>query len=233
MLIGWEYHVNDKTLKSYIMKTKTIFILFFLILIYPLKAQQKGETPSHYIFPEFTRGIIKLRTGQVRELSLNYNSVTEEMVFDNNGQKMALADPMSIDTITIQGRKFIPSQNIFYEIILELPVPLLIHHVTTLRSPGKPAGYGTTSETSAITQTSTLVSSRRIYEIKLPGEYEVTPEPEFMIKQNSRFYKVANSNQLIKYFPEKKEAIKEFVKKNKTNFKKSEDMKKLIEFCNK
>jgi hypothetical protein len=215
------------------MKTKTTFILLFLILIFPLKAQQKGVNPSHYIFPEFTRGTIKLKTGQVRELSLNYNSVTEEMVFDNNGQKMALADPMSIDTITIQGRKFIPCQNIFYEIILDLPVPLVIHHFSNLISPGKPAGYGTTSESSAITQTSTLVSSRRIYEIKLPVEYEVVPAPEFMIKYNSKCYKVSNSNQLIKYFPEKKEAIKEFVKKNKTNFKKSEDLKQLIEFCNK
>jgi hypothetical protein len=215
------------------MKTKIIFILFFLILINPLNAQKKAETISHYIFPEFNRGIIKLKTGQVNEMNLNYNSVTEEMVFDSNGRKMAIADPMSIDTITIQGRKFIPFQNIFYEVILESPVPLLIHHTATVISPGQPSGYGTTSQTSAISQKSSLVASRGIYEIHLPGEYEVTPEPEFMIKQNSKIYKVSNSNQVIKYFPEKKEAIKEFVKKNKTNFKKSEDMKKLIDFCNK
>jgi len=68
--------------------------------------------------------------------------------------------------------------------------------------------------------------------MKLPDDYRVSPETEYVIKKD-KFYKISNANQVVKYFPEKKEAIREFVKKNKTNFKKTEDMKRLIEFCNK
>jgi hypothetical protein len=214
---------------------KSIILIFLVLFAVPhfLYSQDDDKGLSHYIFPEFRKGKIKFKNLQVTEMMLNYNSVTEEMIFDSNGKKLAIADPMSIDTIRIQGRKFIPTQNIFYEVILESWVPLLIRHTATVISPGKPSGYGTTSQTSAITQKSSLVASRGIYEIHLPGEYEVTPETEFMIKQDSKIYKISNSNQVIKYFPEKKEAIREFVKKNRTSFKKSEDMKMLIDFCNK
>jgi len=222
----------DKPFKDYKMKTRIITILLFLFITFPMAAQKGGKEVSHYIFPEFTTGTIKFKTGQVKVVSLNYNSVTEEMIFDSNGKHLAIADPMSIDTITILGRQFIPYQNIFYEVVEVLPVPLLIHHAATLIPPGRPAGYGSTSETSSITENSSIISSGKVYDMNLPADYRVNPETEFMIKTD-KLYKIYNVNQVVKYFPEKNAAIKEFVKKNKTNFKKIEDMKQLIEFCNK
>jgi hypothetical protein len=214
------------------MKTKTISILLFLLFTFSLAAQKEGKEVSHYLFPEFTRGTIKFKTGQVQFISLNYNSVTEEMIFNSNGNNLAIADPMSIDTITILGRQFIPYQKIFYEVVEVLPVPLLIHHTANVIPPGKQAGYGSTSETSSITERSSFISSGKVYDMKLPDDYRVSPETEYVIKKD-KFYKISNVNQVVKYFPEKKEAIREFVKKNKTNFKKTEDMKQMIEFCNK
>jgi hypothetical protein len=216
---------------------KKSIIIFLLVLfaaprfIYSQDVDAKNL--SHYIFPEFRKGTIKFKNLQVQEMMLNYNSVTEEMIFDSNGKKLAIADPASIDTITIENRKFISGNNIFYEVAGNYPVPLLIHHVCNLIPPGKDVGYGATSQTSAVTSINSLMGKGTIYELKLPDDYRLSPASEFLIKLNNNFYRVYNANTVSKYFPDKKDAIKVFLKNNKISFKKTEDMKKLIEFCNK
>lgn len=210
--------------------------LFTIILFTAITSfgnmQESPQYISHYLFPEFTPGKILLKNGTFKESLLNYNSVTEEMIFDQNGKKLALVGVESIDTIYIKDKKFITDGKVFYELADELPVPLLLLHRCSLIQPGKPTGYGGTSETSAITVTSSIYMSRGIYELKLPEDYKVQPYIEFVIKKNNEFNKVFNINQVIRCFPDKKDAIREYAKKQRTDFGNTEDVKNLIEFCN-
>lgn len=216
------------------MKIKPVFIvLFFGISTISGKSQREGIVLSHYLFPEFTQGKIRLKSGIIKESNLNYNSITEEMIFESNGKKLAFANPETIDTIFIQDRAFIPVGKAYYEVIVKLPVPLFIRHICTITPPGKPSGYGGTSETGSITSTSSIYTSGGVYEMKLPDDYKVNPSFEFILKKNNSYIRISNINQVIKCFPEKKDAIKEFAKTNNISFKKSEDVISLVIFCNK
>ena len=80
-------------------------------------AQNEKHILSHYLFPEFIQGEVRLKSGTITGSRLNYNALTEEMIFESNGKYLAIAKPESVDTIYIQGRKFIPEGKIFYEIL--------------------------------------------------------------------------------------------------------------------
>lgn len=173
-----------------------------------------------------------MKTGIDKEVMLNYNSLTEEMIFENNGTRLALANPEYVDTIYISDKKFITAGKTYYEVLEGLRIPLLARHLCSLIPPGKDSGYGGTSETSAIKTTSSVYASGKVYDLKLPDDYKVLPYVEFVLKIDNDYVRIFNANQVIKCFPEKKEAVKEFVKKNKTDFKKEEDVRRLIAFCN-
>jgi hypothetical protein len=213
-------------------KTFTLFSLYGISTLI-LSAQHQEVLISHYLFPSFIQGRIKLMDGNIKTTNLNYNSITEEMIFDSNGTNLAIANPDQVDTIEIQGRLFVPVGKVFYEVLLNLPVPLFAHHLCTVTPPGNPSGYGGTSQTSAIEMTSSLYSTRAVYEMKLPSDYRIDPYYDLLLKRDNAYYKINNVNQLIKCFPEKKDAIKEYVKSHKTNFKKTEDVKSIVIFCNK
>jgi hypothetical protein len=216
------------------MKSKiTISILLFVISTSVASSQEQEKDISHYIFPSFTKGKILLKTGITKEVMINYNSVTEEMIFEANGTKLALANPEYVDTIYISGKKFITAGATYYEVLESLRIPLLVRHLCTLLPPGKESGYGGTSETSSIMTTSTMYVSGRIYEMKLPDGYRILPYMEFVLKKDNEYIRIFNVNQVIKCFPEKKNDIRAFAKTNETSFKKEEDVRKLIEFCNK
>ena len=99
--------------------------------------------------------------------------------------------------------------------------------------PGNPSGFGGTSQTTSISTSSRLFLSGGIYELKLPDDYIIEPYDEFLIKKDNIYFKANNIKQVIKCFPDKSDAIKDFVKLNKTDFKKTDDVKELIFFCNK
>ncbi len=58
---------------------------------------QKGTVISHYLFPELTAGQVLMKDGTLNAAMLNYNAITEEIVFQQNGQVLALADPAKPD----------------------------------------------------------------------------------------------------------------------------------------
>jgi hypothetical protein len=214
-------------------KRSVLTILIFCLSIVSGISQDETIVTSPYLFPEFSGGKIRFKNGTEKESKLNYNILTEEMVFDNNGTNLAFANPELIDTVYIKGKIFVYGEKMFYELIEKLPVSLLQRHFCTLIPPGKNAGYGGTSQTSAIQANASFYTSKGTYDLKLPDDYKIQPDFEYIFLKDGTIYRANNLSQVSKCFPEKKDAIKEFVKKNKTNFRKVADMRNLIQFCNK
>ena len=136
----------------------TFYLLIFSLLVTNLPAQVKRLELTHYLFPEFTKGVVLMKTGVKNEALLNYNSLTEEMIFENRGIKLAVGELEQIDTVYINGRKFFLLNNKFVELIYHSKFDLYAEHKCDVSDPGKPAGYGGTSQTSAISTYSTFFS---------------------------------------------------------------------------
>lgn len=218
---------------SGIVRSLSAGLIILLFSIYSVSGQKSNVVSPHYLLPEFTKGKVLLKEGTPRDLKLNYNMITEEMIFEYPGKYLALADIETIDTVYILNRKFIPSGKIFHELLLKSRVPLFAKYTCTITPPGKPSGYGGTSQTSAITVFDQVFSKGRAYEMELPADYVVVPDTQFLLFVNGDFIRIYNLKQVIKEFPEKEAQIKEYNKNRKTDFKNQNDVIDLITFCNK
>ncbi len=211
---------------------KKILLFFTVALLFNsvIKAQQPDPSVQlvHYVFNEFTPGIVKMKSGETFNQVLNYNTLTSEMIFDNNGKYLAIAEPENVDTVFISNRKFIPFDNKFYEVLVNSSMPLLLEYTATISEEGASTGYGNASTTTATTSYKSLVNSGGAYALKLPDGYKVIPKNTFLIMKNGKLEKAGSEKQLSKIFPDKKDMIKDLVKKNNINFSKREDVIELV-----
>lgn len=217
---------------SRIVRSLSTGSMILLFSVCTVSGQNAAVVSPHYLLPEFTKGKVLLKQGNPKELKMNYNIITEEMIFEYPGKYLALTNIETVDTVFIQGRKFIPSGKIFLELLLKSNVPLFAKYTCTVTPPGKPSGYGGTSQTSSITVIDQLFSKGRAYEMELPADYIVTPNTDYLLFKNGEFTRISNINQVIKTFPEKGSQIKEYNKNRKTDFKNQLDVISLIAFCN-
>jgi hypothetical protein len=93
---------------------------------------KQGIKLVHYVFDEFSPGTVKMKSGETSNQVLNYNILTNEMIFDNEG-------------------KYIPLNNKFYEVLIASGMPLLLEFSASVSEPGTSTGYGGTSSTTAST----------------------------------------------------------------------------------
>jgi hypothetical protein len=210
---------------------KQIYVLLILsLLVSVANSQEQKVAVTHYLFPQFTKGVILMKTGLKNEASLNFNSLTEEMIFENNGVKLALDKLDQVDTVYIAGRKFITVNGKFLELILHSSSDLFAEHKCKLNDPGTPAGYGGTSQTSATTTYSQILSGGQAYDLKLPESIETNPYVVYWIKKNGELIKFSSLNQLSKIFDEKSSDYKKYTKEHRVSFSNQQSLIDLVRF---
>lgn len=211
-------------------------LLFSLISVsFLLKAQQQMKEINHYIFPEFTKGYVLLKNGTRNQALLNYNAATEEMIFDQNGQKLAFAQSTltQLDTVFIQDRKFVLLDNKkFAEVIHQDGYSLLIQYKCRIIPPGKPAAYGGTSQTSSVTSYSSWSEGGNIYQLQLPDDFKVESSMVYWLdNDNGEGLKSFSSmGQIKKFYSKRKELYNKYTKENKVDFKVMESVASLIHY---
>ncbi|MEO8720158.1 MAG: hypothetical protein ABI372_03580 [Ginsengibacter sp.] len=207
---------------------------YFFIAVLFFAGNTYAQRPANavklvqYTFDAFMPGIVKMKSGEANKQNLNYNIITNEMVFDNNGKYAAIADPGNVDTVYINDRKFIPLNNKFYEVLVGGRMPLLYESTASVSEPGVSTGYGGTTNTSATSSYQSLLRDGSAYNLKLPEGFNVIPKHEFYILTDGKLEKAGSEKRMSKVFSDKKDLIKDFVKKNKTDFSKPEDVAQLV-----
>lgn len=193
---------------------------------------QRSITLSHYIFSEFTPGEILMRNGSTVEATLNYNSLSEEVVFMQDGELLAIGDETlpQIDTVYMHGSKFIRVDGKFVELLVNNGYSLLAEYKCRLIPPGKPSGYGGTSQTSASTTYSTLLTSGMIYNLKLPDDYKVKPYVIYRIIRGGKEVSFQSAGQLKRLYNDDKLRYKEYTSENKVEINNPDYIKNLVIF---
>jgi hypothetical protein len=208
-------------------------ILISSLIFFSSYAQPNYIETSHYLFPEFTQGVILMKDGKRNDALLNYNSLTEEMIFDNKGQKKAIAinEILLVDTVFIKDRKFVPLNGKFVELVYHSKWDLFVEHKCKVEEQGKPAGYGGTSQTGAATAVSSLYTQGRVvYDLKLPDDYKTKPYTIYWLKKNGELNKFINMRELKKLYKDKKNLFKEYLKLNRVKYQNQDSIIQLIEY---
>ncbi len=217
--------------QAYLLKyIVVIIVLSFCVPALP-QTTSDGSSPQ-FILPEFIKGMVKMKNGSSQSAMLNYNSVSEKMVYEKDDQIYDIIGTETIDTVIIEDREFVPAGNVFHEVLLVAPISLFVQYKGDVIPPGTPAGYGGTSQVSNTKLMTSVQLQSGYYNIKLPSDYSVKVQPVFWLRINGMMESFVNERQLLKLFPERENELKQFIKQNKIKFDKFQQVIRLIEFVN-
>lgn len=216
---------------AFVMK-QIVMISIFSVVMLPSFSQGKGTELSHYVFQEFKNGTVLMKSGQKYNASLNYNSLSEEMIFEDKGRKLAIGkeDKEKVDTVYIMGRKFFLLDGRFVELVYRSGYELYAEHRCDVKYPGKPAAYGGTTETSSVSSYSGIYTGGFWYELKLPDDYKIKPYLIYWLKKDGATKRFVSLKQLEKLFSERKDQIKEYSSSHKVDYDDQESIILLIRY---
>lgn len=213
-----------------------IFRTFLFISLFSIQLsmfpQQQGTEVYHYIFPEFIKGDVLMKSGKVNSALLNYNAATEEMIFDQNGQKLAFDEITlnQVDTVFIQNRKFVFHNKKFVEVLSQNGYKLFVEYKCQITPPGKPAAYGGTSETSSVTSYSSWMGNGTVYQLKLPDDFKTNTSVMYWLDNGNGWKNFSSLGQIKKRYKNQKELYNTYTKQKKVNFKDVESVAGLFHY---
>ena len=212
---------------------RTIILLIIFCFSMSLNGQitSSGTSPQ-FLFPAFDKGIVRMKNGLSQSMQLNYNTVSEKIVYEKGNEVYDLINIGMIDAVLIHEQMFVPVGKIFHEVLLIAPIPLLVQYKGEILAPGKDVGYGSKSLVSSVETLTSVKLSMGYYNLKLPVDYSVKVEKVYLTGRKGNSVSFINEKQFLKIFPDKESELKNFIKRNRIRFDRLTDIKSLIKYCN-
>jgi hypothetical protein len=190
--------------------------------------QQAPDNP--YIFPAFVKSTVLQKGGASVTASLNYNTITQEMLFEKDGKNLVLDPSENIDTLFLQNRKFIISGKSYLEKLTETAVPLYVQYKSEAVRVSKQ-----TDEANKVLSKSYKTGSDGTvdpYSLKLPDSYRIQTDNKYWLQKDAKFVLISNFKRITSLFPGKEDQITQFVKEHKIDINDGNALIKLIAYCN-
>lgn len=198
--------------------------------LYAQQADTLANLPN-LLLPRFTTGIVKLKNGTVNKALLNYDLVNQRMIFLQRKLTLEVDEPEKIDTIFLANRTFVYFPKAFYEVLLkEGNITLFEQHKAYVESPGMPTGYGARSQTAAPNYVHQIYGPTGAINLKIPDDFKVVDDSQYWIRIGDKISSFENRKQLLRILQDRQKELDSFISKNKTDFRKSDDVKNLIMF---
>lgn len=188
-----------------------------------------------FMYPRFTPGSVYFRDGKVSKAALNLNLLNGEMQFISlSNDTMALADEGTIKYIVINTDTFYYSK-VFIELVYGNAEAKLGKIIAI-----KPVNMKKTGAYEAVSSVSSINSASSFYNTtssvaKLGGEREIALHKEtvYFIGDGFNHFLPAMKKNIYEMFNTRKTSIETFIKENKIELSKEEDLVKLIDFLGK
>jgi hypothetical protein len=206
---------------------KILIFLYFIFYTFITYAQE------NYVFPEFVSGEIYYKESATVAL-VNYNLFMSDILMIDGKKKKRLADVDKIEYVSIGTKRFIPlNDNTFGEILVDGGLTLAVKYSGNV--------IKTDEKASSISRT----ALNKILDSggSLPEGIAITIDSSYyFIKQRNTqkmFYlpgtniAKATLSGIIKLFAKHKTEISEFIEQNEIDFSSLENLKKLVDFCEK
>lgn len=192
------------------------------------------NTLPHFLYPEFREGIVIMKSDKPLVTMLNYNMLQEMMVTELNGVYRYSRDPKLIDTIYIGTDVFIPFGDRFYELLSPGRFTFYVQNKATFIEEGNDIGYGARSKSAGPTQLKRFELGYwgQVVYFDTPDNGEVRLTPIFWVSVDGNLEKFNNERQLVKLFPQYKEAIHKFIESEDISFKVTDDVTRLGDYIN-
>lgn len=207
-----------------------LFTLFTFITSSYAQDTERVITPQ-YLFPTFTDAVVFLKSKLEIQTKLNFNTLTEEMLFKSDTTILKLDMPGEIDSVIINKRVFIQVENMLYEYIYGTNIKLLKRNKCRWETKGDAVGYGN-SKLAKTKFLNNLVLNGQILKTERNFEIDFYDNSTIQIYKENKVADATKLSNYIQIFPESKAKIVEFTKSQKLNLKINTDIIRLIDFIN-
>lgn len=212
---------------------KTLLLISFLIIGAGLVSAQENGIPKDvfYLMPEFQKGSIIYNGKAPSTGTMNICAVDNSVRFiDNSGQEMVATIDNSVLRVVIGDVTFEKNGILFMRLIpVNDEVSVAVKRDILIMNDSKVGGYGMASQTTSITEYSSINTEGRIYRLD-----EVREFPYRMTESATLFYKGSflqpNKKSFQKCFPDKKDEIEAYFKSN--GKLSAENIEAITELCN-
>jgi hypothetical protein len=188
-----------------------------------------------YRYEGFQSAKIYFRNGRTNTTKLNLNMLLDEMQFVDvqSRDTMSIADPLSIDRIEIGADTYIYVDGYLHIIdTYSDKATLAVNRKMKVVDRQKEGGYGQQTSTSSISSMSSTDNGTNLqYNLKVNENFVVKMEEKFFLIDEKAKVTILNKSNIQRAFPQHKKQIAEYIKINKPNYAKEEDVKALLVYC--
>lgn len=189
--------------------------------------------PAAYLFhyPGFLDGKVFFRDGKLSEAKMNYNRLTDEMLFiAKSGDTLAIANEPTVRLICIEKDSFYFDRGYILLVKSNGAVQLGVRQGFQPGDRRRPTGYDMMSSTSSVTSLSSLHDGKKLYELEVKEETSFSTVTQFCFGDKYNHFVPATEKNLVDLFPDCAGALKQFCKKNNVSFRRKEDLEAVISF---
>jgi len=228
---------------------KSLLLLFFILIGYTdLWAQDStfvtirtGEsvtdvltTSDIYHYPQFTNGKVFLRDGSKAVGKMNYNRLYGQMLFINpKGDTLALADEKNIKFIVIEKDTFYFGEGYMRLIGNNGTTKLTEKQIWVLADIRKMGTHNRPTTTVAVTSLSSFTNGKDAAKSKdliMNEDVVLQKRTQYYFGDKYSLFVPASKKGLQQLFPKEHQIIDNYLKENKVNFNKRDDVEKLYRF---
>lgn len=207
---------------------KSIVTICLIVLCFVSNAQSVNDNVNlkQMLFNHFLAGNVYMKNNTVIAVPLNYNTDKQSLVFIENGEYKELAGLESIDSIIIESVKFVPLKNKIFECTSNKDLFVLYSNVAI---PNQATTDRTGSHKEKASEVSNTVSNVYVNR-NFTNLNDIKFVKHFWIKDKNDFIELKQPKQIAKVFNLEKNAVADYIEKNKIDLNFEPDILKLIAF---
>lgn len=228
---------------------KPLLLVLFILIVYSDLAAQDSTlvtikagnrikdvlTPADiFSYPQFTSGKVFFKDGSKAMAKMNYNRLSDQMLFiDPKGDTLELADEKTIAVIAIDKDTFFYDEG-YVRIIADYGVVKLAEKQIWVVADVRKVGTHNSAKSSvAITSLGTYSDEgarAKSYDLVINENIIIRKETQYYFGDTYNHFARAGKKRLLLLLPKEELSIETYLKENKVNFDKKQDLEKLVQF---
>ncbi len=211
----------------------------FLCLLVSAQLETVAQQFSRiYLFESYVPSQVKLKNRSVTAASANYDAANKTMLFRQGDDVMELTHLAQIDTVKINGRKFVPAEKGFYEVVTVEHGTLYIDWLLKDVNIGSKGALGATTQGSVHnlqmtdfglgTETYTPYQQQKL---GITDMYRRKNDNTYYIVRQGKWVKLKTLKHILKAFANHAQEIEAYAKEQHLNMREVPDAMTLIDYC--
>jgi hypothetical protein len=185
--------------------------------------------PVRYMYPEFVEGEVILNNGLSSVCMVNYNMLRDEIEFLQENDTLIIGRKRELKYVIAESDTFIYMPG-YIKLIYNQKLKVYCRDRFYLKEILKKGAMGAVNRSAGIGSFSDFEQQTIRYDLVVPEDYVYKREVAYYIATSKGTYEPIKKNNILKLFSYHKADIQKYLKTNKTNFEKQDDIIKLAEF---